>query len=284
MTKILSIFSQKGGVGKTTVSVNLSAALSLILSHQNPEKPGRVLQIDLDEQAQAVSVLSKIGRKQGDEIPNGNLADILMWNSYTPISLLVQQSAIPLNGKGNLDYLPSNRKKMARANTVLEKAGVDGMKRLKEVLKPIINFYDFVVIDNPPSLNFLSLNSLLTATHVVIPTQLETFSIEGLLNTIKTIKRIQKTHNKKLKLLGILPSMCDFRLSGHKEVFAKMKDHYGDLVLPPINRRSEVTYATSKGMDIFSFRPPRSKEELSSASLASREFGKLANIVYKRMK
>ena len=283
MTKVLSIFSQKGGVGKTTVSVNLSAALSLILTHENPENPGRVLHIDLDEQAQSVSVLSKIGHENGAEIPNGNLADILMWNSYTPVSLLIHQSAIPIYGGGNLDYLLSNRKKMARVNSVLEKAGEDGLYRLTEILKPIIHFYEYIIIDNPPSLNYLSLNSLIAATHVLLPTQLETPSVDGLVNTVKTIERIRKTHNRKIKLIGILPNMCDFRLGGHKRMYEMMKEHYQDLVLPPINRRSEVTYATTKGMDIFSFRPPRSKEELTSASLASKEFGILANIVRKRM-
>ena len=131
MTKILSIFSQKGGVGKTTVSVNLSAAFALMLSHQNKENPGRVLHIDLDEQAQAVGVLSKIGMQNGEEPPNENLADILMWESYSPVSLLIKQSMIPLYGKGNLDYLPSSMKKMARVNSTLEKAGTDGLYRLE---------------------------------------------------------------------------------------------------------------------------------------------------------
>jgi chromosome partitioning protein len=283
MTKILSIFSQKGGVGKTTVSVNLSAALSLILTHKNPEKPGRVLHVDLDEQAQSVSVLAKIGKENGEEKPNGNLADVLMWNSYTPVSMLIQQSSIPLHGGGNLDYLPSNRKMMARVNSVLENAGSDGLHRLSEVLEPIKHFYEFIVIDNPPSLNYLSLNSLITATHVLLPTQLETPAVDGLVNTIQTIRRIQNTHNSKLKLLGILPNMCDFRMSGHKRMYEIMKEHYKGLVLPPINRRSEVTYATTKGLDIFSFRPPRSKADLTSSSLASKDFGILANIVLKRM-
>ena len=102
MTKILSVFSQKGGVGKTTVAVNISAALALISAHENPENPGRVLHIDLDEQAQSVSVLAKTPKDGVTRKANGNLADILMWNSYTPISLLVQQSALPLYGAGNL--------------------------------------------------------------------------------------------------------------------------------------------------------------------------------------
>ena len=92
------------------------------------------------------------------------------------------------------------------------------MYRLKEILKPILHFYEFILIDNPPSLNYLSLNSLIAATHVLLPTQLETPSVDGLVNTIQTIKRIQKTHNKNLKLLGILPNMCDSRVRGQKEI------------------------------------------------------------------
>jgi chromosome partitioning protein len=182
-----------------------------------------------------------------------------------------------------MDFIPSSKKKMASAESALSAEPVDGLYRLREVLEPIDSLYRYVVIDNPPSLGYLACNSLTAATHVVVPVQLEAAALFGLSETLRTIQSIQSKHNPDLQLLGILATMCEFRNQEQREFYDSLKGEYGDLVLPPISRRAEITYASSEGLDIFSFRPSRRSDSLASASEASQEYAAVAEEIRRRL-
>ncbi len=133
-------------------------------------------------------------------------------------------------------------------------------------------------------MNLINLNGLVAGSHVLCVTQLETPSINSLTNAIQTIENVQKNYNSNLKLIGILPNMVDLRMGEHSDFLTALKKHYKKLLLPPISRRADVTYATSRGIDIFSHKPPRSKKEFESKNNSVMTFAKLANELKKRMK
>ena len=210
--KTLSVFNQKGGVGKTTATVNIGAAFALMLSSEAApdQEPGRVLIVDLDQQIHASALLSGCFFGYHETSPGA---------------------------------------------------------------------YD----DNPPSLGHLACNSLIAASHVLVPIQLAAPALFSLSETIRTIQSIQKKHNRELQLVGILATMCDFRYQEHKEFYSALSQQYGDLLLPPITRLAEVEYASSEGLDIFSFKPGRHAEVLASSSRATQEYAQVAEIVRQRM-
>lgn len=283
MTAVIAIANQKGGVGKTTVTINLGAALSLILSHENPKNPERVLLVDLDPQTHAAkTVAGGIFGETTGSYQGPTLAELLINETSVPTISIVQQSSIPIRGAGNLDYLPTHKGKMNRASRLLQ-GEVDGQYRLQEALEPLYEFYRYIVIDTPPTLDALTVNSLIAATHVLIPVELAAFSFDGLRGVLDTIDRVQKRQNPELKILGILPSRCNFQRAEQGEIFEHLEQQYADFLLPPVAERADVTYANSEGMDIFSFRPPRSGEALASSSPAAQEFAAMANEVRKRL-
>jgi chromosome partitioning protein len=285
--RILSFFNQKGGVGKTTATVNIGAAFALMLSHEaGPEdEPGRVLILDLDQQIHTSVSLSGgfFGYRDVSPGPYDNIAGLLMLETERPITEILSTASIPHGGRGNMDFIPSSKKKMTNVESALSSEPVDGLYRLREVLEPIDALYQYVVIDNPPSLGYLACNSLTAATHVVVPIQLEAAALFSLSETLRTIQSIQNKHNPELQLLGILATMCDFRNQEQREFYDSLRGKYGDLVLPPISRRAEIAYASSEGLDIFSFKPSRRSGSLASASQASQEYAAVAEEIRRRM-
>lgn len=285
--KVLSVFNQKGGVGKTTVTINVGAAFALMLSHESHTgPPERVLIIDLDQQTHSEITLSGgfFGRRREAGLgPYDNIAGLLMLETERPATELIRTAEIPLGARGNMDYIPSSKEKMLLVDSVLRADPVDGLFRLRGILETIEPLYRYVVIDNPPGLSYLSVNSLVGATHVIVPIQLEAPSIEGLANALKTIQSVQRQQNPSLRLVGILPTMCDFRLQEQKEFYDGLCDQYGETILPPIGRRADVTYSNSEGLDIFSFKPARQSAEMVSSSPATREFALAAEEIRRRM-
>lgn len=286
--KVLSVFNQKGGVGKTTATINLGAAFALMLSHESglDVEPGHVLIIDLDQQTHSEITLSGgfFGRRRGASLgPYDNIAGLLMLETDRPVTELIRTAEIPIHARGNMDYIPSSKEKMLMVDSALRSDPVDGLFRLREILETLEPFYRYVIIDNPPGLSYLSVNSLVGSTHVIIPIQLEAPSIEGLANALKTIQSVQRQQNPGLQLAGILPTMCDFRLQEQNEFYESLRNQYGDMILPPIGRRAEVTYSNSEGMDIFSFKPARQSGEIVSSSAATREFALAAEEIRRRM-
>jgi chromosome partitioning protein len=285
--KVISIANQKGGVGKSTYAVNLAAALALILNYEGHNTPGRVLLVDMDPQTHSAATLAGgvfcPAAQRGDRHARATLGELLMDEVGLPVPSAILTSNIPLRSNHNLDYFPSSKAKMKAASRLLS-LEADGDFRLHYLLNALEHIYTYVVIDTPPSLDVMTVNSLVAADYVVVPIQLKGFSLDGLTDLITTIRQIQRSKNPQLELLGLQPTMCDFRRAEETELHQSLVKKYGKLLLPPTSNRADVEYALSEGQDIFSFRPPRSEQDgLAGANLATQEFARASTEVRRRM-
>ena len=215
MSKIIAISNQKGGVGKTTTAVNLSACLA---------KMGKkVLLIDIDPQGNATSGLGI------EEIPEVTIYDVLI--NSVPIA-----DAIIKTDYKNLFLCPSNRD---LAGAEIELVNMMGREyQLKTALEDIVGEYDFVFLDCPPSLGMITLNAFTACDSVLIPIQCEYYALEGVSSLTGTIKRVKKVLNKDIEIEGILLTMFDARTNLAIQVVDEVKEFFGDKVYKTIIPRN----------------------------------------------
>jgi len=230
MGKVISIANQKGGVGKTTTAINLSAALAILGK--------KVLLIDADPQANATSGL---GIKEADV--DKTLYDCLISN--VPSSEAVKETEV-----GNLFLLPSN------INLVGAEIELVGRKKREFVLKSVVDQvkddYDYIIIDCLPSLGLITVNALVAADSVLIPVQSEFFSLEGLGKLKDTINIIQNSLNPGLSVEGILITMYDQRLRMAKMLLENVSDIVTDYIFETIiHRNSKITEAPMMGKPVL---------------------------------
>ena len=232
MGKIISISNQKGGVGKTTTSVSLSAALGIL------EK--KTLLIDADPQGNASSAIGV------------NSEDFKLSTYDLILKKCSPKDAIIKTSSPNLDLIPANIDLVA-----IEIELVDAVKReyiFKDILKSIEDDYDYIIIDCPPSLGLITLNALTASSSVIIPIQCEYFALEGLGKLLNTIKGVQQVHNKNLEIEGILLTMFDSRLRLSKQVKEDVKKHFGSMVFQSIIPRNvTLGEAPSYGESIIEY-------------------------------
>ena len=227
MVRILAVTNQKGGVGKTTTTVNLAASLA--------ESKQRVLLVDLDPQGNATM---GCGIEKRDL--QSSVYDVLLGNKTVA-------QARKAAGVGGYDVLPANRE-LAGAEVEL----VDMPKRemrLQESLQAVINEYDYVLIDCPPALNLLTLNGLCAAKTVMIPMQCEYYALEGLSDLVNTIRKVRANLNPVLEIEGLLRTMFDPRNALAQQVSAQLEAHFGDKVYRTvIPRNIRLAEAPSYGV------------------------------------
>ncbi len=244
--KILSIVNQKGGVGKTTTTINLSACLF--------KMKRRVLLVDLDPQSNATRG-SGISPKSLDF----NINDVLL-------DRVELEDAILNSQHDGYDILPSTPELTESEVSLVAREEREYI--LKYKLESVSKNYDYILMDCPPSLNILTVNSLVSATGVLIPVQCEFYALQGLSELINTISQIQATSNEKLKIEGIIRTMFDSRNNLSNDVSEQLKEYFPtELYKTKIPRNIRVAEAPSHGKSILQY-DGLSKGSLSYYSLA----------------
>jgi len=231
VARVIAFANQKGGVAKTTTTLNLGVALA--------EQGKRVMAVDLDPQG-------NLTMSQGwnpDEIER-SMFDVLVHK--LPISEIVQTSEIDV-AVSSIDL----------AGAELALASMIGRERaLEKALLPVLGEYDYVLIDTPPSLGLLTINALVASSGVIVPVQCEYLSLRGLVQLENTLSMIRENLNPKVEIQGILPTMYDKRLLHSREAVEILRENFGDLVLNTKIRKT-VRYAEApvKGMSVLKYDP-----------------------------
>jgi chromosome partitioning protein len=234
MAKIFCIANQKGGVGKTTTTVNLAAGLAKVGQ--------RVLMVDLDPQGNA-TMGSGVDKRQLEL----SVYDVLLESASVAEARVTSE-------KCGYDVLGANRE---LAGAEVELVDVERReKRLKQALLAVGDQYDFVLIDCPPSLSMLTLNGLCSAHGVIVPMQCEYFALEGLTDLVNTIKQVHANLNKDLAIIGLLRVMFDPRITLQQQVSEQLKAHFADKVFNTvIPRNVRLAEAPSYGLPGVVFDP-----------------------------
>jgi chromosome partitioning protein len=231
MGKVLAITNQKGGVGKTTTSINLAASLA--------KTKRRVLLVDLDPQGNAT-------------MGSGVNKEACAISTYEALIGTETIEAARLTTESGYDLVPSNSRLSGAEVELIELDRRE--RRLRTALEGVRDQYDFILLDCPPALNLLTVNALVAAQAVLIPMQCEYYALEGLTALLNTIRKVREAFNPSLQIEGLLRTMFDPRNKLDNEVSAQLKDHFGDkLYRTIIPRNIRLAEAPSHGKPVIAY-------------------------------
>jgi chromosome partitioning protein len=254
LTCVLSVANQKGGVGKTTTSINLAAAIAL--------KKRKTLLIDLDPQSNAsISFFSQ------EQIQSDTMYDI--FSEHPPaMAKVIRPTKDP-----NLFVAPA---RLALARLEQQLAGqFDAPFKLKDALSPILKDYDYIVMDTPPALGILTVNALVASTHLLVPIQAAYFAIEGTDDLLETYGRIRSRPNPDLKVLGVVITLFDKRTNISRDTHEQIRAVFGETLFKTrISKNVRLEESPAYKETIFSFAPK---------STGAEEYKKLAQEVLQRV-
>lgn len=252
---IISITNQKGGVGKTTTALNVSAALAFMGKN--------TLLVDTDPQAHCT--LSYI---QNPQDINDSLYNVLI-NDLSKIDKIITKSTIP-----GLDIAIS-KISMAKLETSLL-GDIEGHYRLKDVIEPIKKKYEYIIIDTPPNLGLITLNGLVASDRIIIPIQSSYLCLEGTDDLLETIDKVKKVANPNLQVIGVLITLHDKRTNIAKDVVIRIKDVFGKKVFTTIISKSvKLEESPAYKESIFTYAPN---------SVGAYQYKKLAEEIIRRAK
>lgn len=235
MGKAIAIFNQKGGVGKTTTNINLSACLAM--------RGKKVLVVDIDPQGNTTSGIGLVKRKL-----QYTIYDVLVNKDFD-----ISKAILHTKTKG-LDILPAS---VDLAGAEIELVNLEGReRRLKKAIDKVKPLYDFVFVDCPPSLGLLTINSLTAVDSVLIPIQCEFYALEGVSQLMNTVEMVRKNMNPDIEIEGVILSMFDGRTNLSLQVVQEVKKYFGRKVFNTIIPRNvRLAEAPSYGLPIIKYDP-----------------------------
>jgi chromosome partitioning protein len=275
MAITIAIANEKGGVGKTTTAVNLAAGLALRLA-ATPTPAGRVLLVDMDPQGHG---LLATAYEHQSAVPRESLAALLTETPPPSIQRMLRRG----DHHPNLYIIPSNRQAMVDAARLLPSL-MANETRLARALTPIQDQFGYIVIDTPPTIGDLLVNALVAATHVLVPVETSYLGVSGLRELQRTIEQVRLHFKPDLEVLGYLPTLCEEQRIEAQEILAELSKRYTGQVFPPIHKSSDLAYAHSSHMDVFTYRPPRTRKpnRIASSARGTQEYAQLVDLIMQR--
>ena len=271
---IISLVNRKGGVGKSTSSINLASGLAIHESRKKNSKP--VLLIDMDDQLSA-TITAMGGGFSEDFVPvitSDNNYPQALENGYSASESLIVDSLIPRKRGQKVKLFRTNKARMEGLEASLKQRD-EADFQLTYFLEPIQDEYSYIIIDNPPSAGMLPMNSLVASTHVLIPIEPDGLSLIGLADILRMVENVRRTTNPDLEVLGIVPSRFRMVRRQSQDVIEELERIYGHLLLPYIKDLADISAATTAGYDVFSYCPEKSQAYRCVSNLVDAVLGKL---------
>lgn len=245
--KVIGIINHKGGCGKTTTAVNLCGMIAEWPQGSGRSGPRKVLLIDMDPQGSALKCISCDQPTSVD----GALADLLLATppGKLPLAIHVQRSP----WQGHIDYVPSKEEAMVEAQVVMTQRHINPVAVLRRLIKPVLSLYDYIIIDTGPTQGILMWNVLYAIDYAVIPTILDTISLQELPKVLRNIDRLEVEFDQRPKLLGILPVSYRKGVTIQEEVLNHLQSKFHGLLFEPIPLNTDIPEAYNANLPVHRY-------------------------------